>query len=227
MSETAERESPDRAAGARTPPLPPRLYAIADEDTLGGERLPAAVAAMASAGVGWVQVRAKRLGGERFYRLLERCLERLDGASTALWVDDRADLAVLHGLAGVHVGQRDLPPGAVRRVVGESAWIGCSTHDDGQLRAADADPEVDVVALGPIFPTRSKKNPDPVVGLDGLRRARGLTRKPLVAIGGIDETSLARVLAAGADSAAVLGAVCRGDVEKSCRRLLAAAGEAR
>jgi thiamine-phosphate pyrophosphorylase len=110
-------------------------------------------------------------------------------------------------------------------VLAGSQWIGLSTHNERQLAAADADPEVDLIAVGPVFATTGKAHPDPVVGLDFLRWARGRTAKPLVAIGGIDAGRMAAVLAAGADAAAVLGAVCRGgDVRESCRRLLAAAG---
>ena len=103
---------------------------------------------------------------------------------------------------------------------------GFSTHGEEQLAAADADPEVDVIAVGPVFPTSGKEDPDPVVGLPFVRWARERTRKPLVAIGGIDAGNIAEVLAAGADAAAVLGAVCRGgagDVYANCRRLVAAA----
>jgi thiamine-phosphate pyrophosphorylase len=151
----------------------------------------------------------------------------VEGSGAALWVDDRADLAALFPVAGVHVGQTDLPPVAVRRVAGKGVRIGLSTHDEDQFAAADADPEVDVVAVGPVFQTTSKERPDPVVGLDFVRRARARTAKPLVAIGGIDAETVAAVLEAGADAAVVLGAVCRGDlgeIATNARRLLAAAG---
>lgn len=209
----------------RPTPRPPAVYAIADAAALGEAALPEAVAEMAAAGVGWIQLRAKggRLADGELYRLAAACRRRLEGSGAKLWIDDRADLAAIVGAAGVHLGQRDLPPAAARRAVGEGVWIGLSTHDPEQLEGADSDPEVDVVAVGPIFPTTGKERPDPVVGLDGLARARRLTVKPLVAIGGIDAGNLARVLDAGADSAAVLGAVCRGAVGANCRRLLAAA----
>lgn len=211
----------------RPRPEPPPVYAIADADALGPTPLAAAAAAMAEAGVRWIQLRAKRLDDTELWRQAETAARRLEGSGTSLWIDDRADVAALLAAAGVHLGQRDLPPAAARRVVGERAWIGRSTHDPEQLAAADADPEVDLIAVGPVFPTRSKTAPDPVVGLDFVRRARRATDKPLVAIGGIDAGNLAQVLAAGADAAAVLGAVCAGDVGAASRRLLAAAGEAR
>ncbi|HEX7183432.1 MAG TPA: thiamine phosphate synthase [Thermoanaerobaculia bacterium] len=206
---------------------PPRIYAIADAGALGATPLPDAVREMAEAGVRWIQVRAKRRSGSELYRMLEESCRALEGSGAALWVDDRADLAALFPVAGVHVGQADLPPAAARLVVGEGVWIGQSTHGEEQLAAADGDPAVDVIAVGPVFATASKENPDPVVGLPFVRQARARTAKPLVAIGGIDAGNVAEVLAAGADTAAALGAVCRGslsEIRENCRRLLAAAG---
>ena len=202
----------------------PRIYAIADAGALGAGGVPGAVAAMAGEGIGWIQLRAKGLPGDALFRLAEACCRAAEGSAARLWIDDRADLAALFPFAGLHLGQADLPPGAARRAIGERPWIGFSTHDDDQLAAAAADPAVDVVAVGPVFPTASKDRPDPVVGLDFVRRARAATAKPLVAIGGIDAGNLAEVLAAGADAVAVLSAVCRGDVAANSRRLLAAAG---
>lgn len=201
-----------------------RVYAIADAEALGTTPLPAAVGVMAEAGIRWIQIRAKRLSGSEMFRALEECCRTVEGSEASLWVDDRADMAALFPVSGLHLGQADLPPAAARRVVGGAVWIGLSTHDEEQLAAADADPAVDVIAVGPVFPTTGKERPDPVVGLDFVRRARGRTGKPLVAIGGIDAGNVAEVLAAGADRAAVLGAVCRGDIFANCRRLIAAAG---
>ncbi len=207
-----------------------RIYAIADVEALHPAPLPAAVRDMAEAGIRWIQVRAKQLSGSELFRQMELCCRALEGSGVRLWVDDRADVAALFPpaeVAGLHVGQRDLPPAAARRVVGDEMWIGLSTHDEQQLLAADADPEVDVIAVGPVFPTTGKASPgppDPVLGLDFLRRARKLTAKPLVAIGGINAGNLAQVLASGADTAAVIGAVCRGDVRANALRLIAQCG---
>ena len=117
-------------------------------------------------------------------------------------VNDRADIARLLD-AALHLGQTDLPPSDARRILGPDRVIGFSTHNADQLRAAAAEP-VDYLALGPIFHTHSKQNPDPVVGLDNLRAWRSLTSRPLVAIGGITRLNGASVLAAGADSVAVI-----------------------
>jgi thiamine-phosphate pyrophosphorylase len=199
------------------------VYAIADAGALGARALPAAVAEMASAGIGWIQVRAKELSGSGWYEALAGCCRALEGSGVQLWVDDRADLAALFPVAGLHVGQRDLPPAAARRVVGGGVRIGLSTHDEEQLAAADEDPDVDVIAVGPVFPTTGKALPGPAVGLEFVRWARRRTRKRLVAIGGIDAGNLAAVLAAGADSAAMIGAVCKGDIRANCHRLMIAA----
>ncbi len=220
--------------GAEPPSAP--VYAIADVATLeaaGVRSIPGAVAAMVRGGADWIQLRAKLLPDVRFYELAVECAEALRRTPARLWIDDRPDVAALVGALldegdvhpGVHLGQTDLPPGAARRVLGDGVWIGRSTHDREQLLAADRDPAVDVIALGPVFPTGTKEDPDPVVGLETVRWARGATDKPLVAIGGIDASNVAEVLAAGADAAAVISAVCRGgDVEENVRRLTAAAG---
>ncbi|MGH9363616.1 MAG: thiamine phosphate synthase [Thermoanaerobaculia bacterium] len=206
---------------------PGPIYAIADAETLAPKPVPEAVREMAGAGIRWIQLRAKRLPGAELFRLAEACVAAVAGSGAALWIDDRADLAALLPFAGLHLGQADLPAAAARQVLGEGPWIGLSTHDETQLAAAAADAAVDVVAVGPVFPTRGKERPDPVVGLPFLAAARLRTAKPLVAIGGIDAGNVARVLDAGADTAAVLSAVCRGDVAANCRRLLAAAAAGR
>lgn len=118
-------------------------------------------------------------------------------------VNDRADVAKLLG-AGLHLGQDDLAPSDARKILPAPAIIGFSTHNERQLRAGDREP-VDYLAIGPIFATGSKQNPDPVVGLDRLRRLRALTEKPLVAIGGITRELAPQVFAAGADSVAIIG----------------------
>lgn len=214
-------------SGVRRPPRPAGVYGIADLDALAGVRPAAAVAAMARAGLGWVQLRAKSASDAELHRHAVGCRRTLAGTATRLWIDDRPDVAALVEADGVHLGQDDLPPWAARRIVGPVCWIGRSTHDRDELLEADADPEVDVIAVGPVFPTTGKAHPDPVVGLEHVRWARRATSKPLVAIGGIDATNLASVLDAGADAVAVIGALCLPgegrDVEANARRLAAAA----
>lgn len=202
---------------------PGRVYVLADAGRIPPDRLPAAAAEMAAAGIETIQLRAKSLADDALWRLAEELCARLTGWPGTLWIDDRVDLAMALPFAGVHLGQRDLPPAEARRLLPERVLVGRSTHDREQLEAADAEPAADWLALGPIFPTASKSDPDPALGLERLGELRRATAKPLVAIGGIDAGNLARVLAAGADSAAVLSAACDGDVAANCRRLLAAA----
>lgn len=216
---------------SRPVPRPGPVYGIADADALGqapGQPLPPeAVAAMARAGIAWVQLRAKEVTDAELHRLAIECRRALEGTGALLWIDDRPDVAALVGADGVHLGQEDLPPAAARRVVGDRVWIGRSTHDREQLLEAHRDPEVDVIAVGPVFATSTKERPDPVVGLDHVAWARRTTDKPLVAIGGIDASNLASVLKAGADTVAVISGLCSpeggGDVEANARRLMAAA----
>jgi thiamine-phosphate pyrophosphorylase len=123
-----------------------------------------------------------------------------------LIMNDRADLCLSAGFDGVHVGQDDLSPAAARIVLKEGKWVGVSTHNLQQAMEADAT-SADYVAIGPIFATRSKDHPDPIVGLDGLKEVRAIIRKPLVAIGGITLANCRSVIDAGADSVAVISAL--------------------
>lgn len=130
-----------------------------------------------------------------------------------LIMNDRADLCLIAEFDGVHVGQDDLLPESVRSIIGTGRWLGVSTHNPEQIQEADQT-STDYLAIGPVFSTSSKDKPDPVVGLEGVRRARQLTRKPLVAIGGITRANAASVMEAGADSVAVISDLLR-DPRKS------------
>lgn len=213
---------------ARPQPALGAIYGIADGAALGGaEEILAALEAMAGAGIRTLQLRVKGgMSDRELYDLVDAARRRLSGSGAALWMNDRADLAALFGLPGLHLGHEDLPPAAARCAVGEGTWIGCSTHDASGVCAAQTDPEADVVAIGPVFATATKERPHPTLGLEGVRRARRLTAKPLVAIGGIGVGEVRAVLDAGADSVAVVGALCRGSVYENARALLAAAGRA-
>jgi len=123
-------------------------------------------------------------------------------------VNDRPDVAYLAEADGVHVGQDDLDPEQARSVIGAGRWVGVSTHNLEQFRKAAAS-SADYIAVGPIFQTSSKANPDPVVGMELLQRVRTLTEKPIVAIGGITLERAADVLAAGADSVAVVSDILK------------------
>jgi thiamine-phosphate pyrophosphorylase len=182
----------------------PRLYPILDTALLAAAGCPVVTAAeaMLEAGAQILQWRAKGHISRQAFAEAETIARLCHQAGARFIVNDRADIARLLD-AGVHLGQDDLPPHLARQILGPDAIVGFSTHNDVQLRAA-ADVPASYLALGPIFTTTSKANPDPEVGLDNLRRWRPLTPLPLVAIGGIDRARAPLVLAAGADSIALI-----------------------
>ncbi len=162
-----------------------------------------AAEALLEVGVRILQLRHKAHFSRDVFAAAERIARMCASAGALFVVNDRADIAMLLDSA-LHVGQDDLPPGVARRLIGADRVLGLSTHNEAQLRAATAEP-VDYLALGPIFGTVSKRNPDPVVGLAELRRLRALVKTPVVAIGGITLATARDVMNAGADSVAVIG----------------------
>jgi thiamine-phosphate pyrophosphorylase len=186
----------------------PRLYPIVDEGVLArqGSDVRGFAAELRAAGVQLLQYRNK-VGAPREALWKAAVIrEVMVGSGCRLIMNDRADLVVLAGFGGVHVGQGDLSPEDARRAVGDGRWVGVSTHTDEQVRAADASC-ADYVAVGPVFVTGTKVDAEPVIGLDGLRRARALTTKPIVAIGGITRENTSSVIDVGADSVAVISAL--------------------
>jgi thiamine-phosphate pyrophosphorylase len=183
----------------------PRVYPILDTESLErrGVALETAAAAFIEGGAGILQVRHKAHWGREFFEAARQVARLCREAGVEFIVNDRADFALLLG-AGLHLGQDDLAPRDARRLMGPDAMIGFSSHNRTQLSAAGGEP-VDYVALGPVFGTASKRNPDPVVGVEEIRRCRGLVEKPLVAIGGITLENAIEVWKAGADSVAVIG----------------------
>jgi thiamine-phosphate pyrophosphorylase len=183
----------------------PQLYAIADSAALKarGLTLQEYAEGLAAAGVTLVQYRDKDAAPQTILRNAALIADVFAGSGAKLILNDRADLAVLADWDGVHVGQTDLSPEDARIVLGAGKVIGVSTHTGAQAIAADAS-AADYVAIGPVFATGTKLNASPVVGLDCIRRARALTRKPLVAIGGITRENARSVIDAGADSVAVI-----------------------
>ena len=184
----------------------PRLYAIVDMQRSAN---PVAFAQeLFTAGVRLLQLRDKE-PRPRVTLSVAREIKRIAPNDAVLIMNDRADLCLAAGFGGVHVGQKDLSAEAARRVCPPPLIVGVSTHNLEQLRQADASP-ADYIAFGPVFGTTSKADPDPTVGLELLRTARTLTKKPLVAIGGISRVNCGSVIEAGADSAAVISDLCDG-----------------
>jgi thiamine-phosphate pyrophosphorylase len=186
----------------------PRLYAILDAayfpDVAG---MCAAAEELAAGGCTLLQYRNKSGSARRMLEEVRELRARLAG-NVKLIMNDRADLCLAAGFDGLHVGQDDLSPESARRIIGADRWLGVSTHSPEQLEEADQT-SADYLAIGPVFGTTSKNNPDPVVGLEGVRRARELTRKPLVAIGGITRANARSVMEAGADAVAVISDLLR------------------
>jgi thiamine-phosphate pyrophosphorylase len=201
----------------------PKLYPILDAGLLAdrGHDLRWAAEQLKEAGVGLLQYRDKAGSPQSVLQNAAAIREAFAGAARRLILNDRADLAVLAEWDGVHVGQGDLLPEDARRVVGAERWVGVSTHTEEQVKLADLTC-ADYVAVGPVFATGTKLDAEPVIGLDGVRRARALTTKPIVAIGGITRANARSVMEAGADSVAVISALfVEGEpVEKVARDFL-------
>ena len=184
--------------------LPP-FYPVLDTELIVRRGMSAAEAAEAilEGGARILQFRHKGFFSSEVFEAAIRVGELCREANTLFVMNDRADIAILLA-AALHLGQDDLEPEGARRIAPGATIIGLSTHNEQQLRAGDQEP-VDYLALGPIFQTGSKQNPDPVVGIEGLRNLRALTRKPLVGIGGITRATAGSVFNAGADSVAIIG----------------------
>lgn len=200
----------------------PKLYPITDA-RLSGLSHAEQVRRLSAGGATLIQLREKHRSPREFYKEAEEALRVARSCGVRLIINDRVDLA--HALAadGVHLGQNDLPPAQARELLGEHAIIGFSTHNVEQAKEATHLP-VDYIAIGPIFETTSKDNPDPVIGLDGLRRIRQIVGEiPLVAIGGIGRENIREVLEAGADAVAVISLLLSNPsgIEDRAREILA------
>ena len=204
----------------------PRLYAIIDAERIGPASPLAICRILLDAGVRLIQYRDKQASSRDLFEVCRQLRVSVRQAGGIFIVNDRIDVALAVDADGVHVGQGDLPVELARRVVGKRILIGTSTHSLEQVREAD-ETSADYIAFGPISPTQSKERPDPVVGLAGLREARKLTRRPLVAIGGITRESAPAVIAAGADSVAVIRDLVQApDVAQRAREFLRVCEEA-
>ena len=200
----------------------PKLYPITDCG-LSGLSHAEQVRRLSAGGATFIQLREKHLPPRDFYREAEEALLIARSSGLRLIINDRVDIALALKAHGVHLGQDDLPPAAARKLLGERAIIGYSTHSVEQAREAARLP-VDYIAIGPIFETKSKENPEAVVGLEGLRSVRQAVGDiPLVAIGGIGRENIQETLAAGADSLAVISLLLagEGEIEDLTREIMA------
>lgn len=195
----------------------PRFYPILDTEALASRQCSpvAAAEALLDAGIKIVQYRHKSAWTEAHFQEAKQIAALCEDGGVLFVINDRADYARILRTA-LHVGQDDLRPVAARRVLGDEI-MGFSTHNSLQLKRANEEP-VEYVSLGPIFDTHSKHRPDPVVGIERLRHLRALTEKPLAAIGGITLANAREVLAAGADSVAVISAILPGSCDRKALR---------
>lgn len=185
----------------------PRLYVILDP-ALMTEPVGNTARKLMDVGVRLLQYRDKMAHARELLAEATTLAGIARGAGGVLFVNDRPDVAYLAGASGVHVGQQDLSVEQARAAVGPDFWVGISTHNEAQIRLAE-ETSADYIAIGPVFTTKTKENPDPVVGLELIRRARQLTKKPIVAIGGITLEHGAEAIEAGADSVAVISDILR------------------
>jgi len=186
----------------------PRLYPIIDQGLIERRNVSVGRASedLKAAGATLLQYRNKLSAPDAILRAAAVVWEVFDGSGCRLMMNDHANLVIPAGFGGVHVGQGDVSPEEARRVVGAKRWVGVSTHDDEQVRIAN-ETSADYIAVGPVFATGTKMDVEPVIGLDGVRRARALTKKPIVAIGGITRVNARSAIDAGADSVAVISAL--------------------
>jgi thiamine-phosphate pyrophosphorylase len=199
----------------------PRLYPILDADALARSGVPLAMAAYAlrDAGVRWLQYRDKRASDAEVVERMRELRAIFPAGEAMLLLNDRVHLCEAVGADGVHIGQEDLAAKRARRILGPERLLGVSTHNVKQLRAALKTGAADYLAIGPVFATGSKDNPDPMVGLEGVKAARALTRLPLVAIGGITKENGREVIEAGADSVAVISGLLPEDGKRMAERV--------
>ncbi|HEY1468175.1 MAG TPA: thiamine phosphate synthase [Candidatus Acidoferrum sp.] len=187
----------------------PRLYVILDAGLLTGS-IEDTTEKLIDAGVLALQYRNKKGSAREVLSAARKLAGAVRPRGVSFFVNDRADIAQLSGSSGVHVGQEDLGVEQARAVVGAEGWIGVSTHNEAQFRLA-IQTSADYIAVGPVFGTTTKENPDPVVGTELIRRVRMLTKKPIVGIGGITLERAAKVIEAGADSVAVISDILRAE----------------
>ncbi len=200
----------------------PRVYPITDA-RLSGLSHADQVKRLIDAGATLIQLRDKQAAPHDFYRAAQAALRIARDHDVTLIINDRVDIALTLKADGVHLGQTDLPAAAARRLLGDGAIIGLSTHNIEQVQLAQQHP-INYIAFGPIFQTDTKEAPDPATGLRTLQAVRHLMDLPLVAIGGISAENAASIFAAGADAVATISGVVAGPgrIAENLRRMLAA-----
>ena len=183
------------------------LYLVTDRNLCGSRGVEATVAEAVRGGAAWVQLREKNATTRDFIKTARRLQAMLAPLGVPLLINDRVDVALAVGASGVHLGQEDMPCETARRLLGPDAIIGLSVETWADVEAAQAQ-DVDYLGVSPIYPTATKTDTKGAWGLDGLEKIRAFSKYPLVAIGGLGPANAARVITAGADSIAVVSAIC-------------------
>jgi thiamine-phosphate pyrophosphorylase len=211
----------------RRPGFDPAVYLVTDRDLCGERSLADVVGLAVRGGASLVQLREKTADTRAFVELARALKALLAPYGVPLLINDRVDVALAAGAAGAHLGQSDMPADLARQLLGPAAILGLSLELPGQLAEAEAQ-DVDYYGVSPIHPTPTKTNTGPGWGLDGLRRLRAATARPLVGIGGIGAHNAAEVIRAGADGIAVVSAICAAaDPEAASRALRGAVLQAK
>lgn len=200
-------------------PAAPFLYPITDRDLAGQAEIEEIVGALCRGGARFIQLREKNITTREYTELARLSVEIAEPYGAAIIINDRADVAKYAGAAGVHLGDDELTAEDARKFLGPGAVIGVSCHNIEDIQRAQSEP-IDYFAVGPVFPTDTKKLRYDVVGFDLVREARRMSNMPIVAIGGISVDTAATVSEAGADGIAVIGAAMSGDIERNTRALI-------
>ncbi len=197
----------------------PDLHLVTDRRLSRGRDIVDVVRAAVRGGVSTVQLREKDCTTREFIELGRVLVGLLAGYGVPLLINDRVDVALAVGAAGVHIGQSDMSYADVRRLMGPKAVIGLSVESEAHALEAEAF-DVDYLGLSPVFVTPTKSELQQELGLEGVRKIRRLSRHRLVAIGGIHSTNIGNVIAAGADGVAVVSAICSAEDPAQAARLL-------
>ncbi|SHJ24422.1 thiamine-phosphate pyrophosphorylase [Desulfatibacillum alkenivorans DSM 16219] len=203
------------------------LYLVTDRPLSLGRDLMEVMEKAAAGGATIVQLREKECDSRTFVELARAAKSLLDAKGVPLIINDRADIALAVGAAGLHIGQTDMPYKDARRIMGPEAIVGLSVENMDQVKEA-AFLDADYLGVGPIFATQTKPDAAPAIGLEGLAEIRRITKTPLIAIGSVNLSNAADVIRAGADGLAVVSAICsQPDIEQASRALAAAIQKAR
>lgn len=196
------------------------LYLVTDQKLCLGRELIEVVMEAVAGGVSIVQIREKDSDTRDFFQLAMAMKKQLENTSVPLIINDRVDVAIAVDADGVHVGQTDLPCAVVREMLGPEKILGVSINTFEQIDEAHK-LNIDYLSLSPVFPTPTKPDTTPAFGIEGLKKARQMTSRALMTIGGIDKTNLKDIVDTRMDGVAVVSAICSAPSPRMAARELA------